>query len=304
MTKKIAKATLSFVMIFYFVFLSLFALGDYLYPDNLSLYQGAAPSGTLCFSYEEDFSSPLDVRSLSANFKTGKIYAFGVIPLKSVRVSYYENTKVVLGGDLFGVRINTNGLLVCGIDKILTEKGVISPGENAGVKKGDILLSCDGVTLDSAATFSKIIAKSEGRPMEILVKRGEEELSLSIQAVQASDKGGYRAGLWVRDGAAGIGTVTFKNPEENSFAGLGHAICDSETGVIFPLSSGSVCKAQVESITKGENGTPGEIRGKLEKETLGRVDANLASGVYGTLNEGKKEERLVDIGLKNNVKTG
>ncbi len=304
MAKKIAKATLSFVMILYFVFLSLFALGDYIYPDISSLHTGETLSGKFCFSYEED-ALPACAKAETGVFsRSGKIVAFGMVPIKSVRVNYYEKTKVECGGELFGIRLNTRGLLVTSVENVETEKGTVSPGKDAGIKKGDILLESDGIRLDSAASFSKLIAKGGGKPMEILLLRENEEMCISLTPALSADKSGYRAGLWVRDGAAGIGTVTFRDPETGAFAGLGHAVCDGETGVPFPLAKGSVCRAGVESITKGEGGNPGEICGKLGKETTGSLEANLPTGIYGTLNEGNSEKDLVPIGLKNTVKTG
>ncbi len=303
MTRKIAKATLSFVMILYFVFLSLFGFADYLYPDTAGLYAGDTLSGTLCFSYESKTPVFSEKGSLTQR-EEGKILAFGILPMKNVSVRYYEKTNVVCGGELFGVRMNTKGLLVCAVDEITTEKGTLSPGKDAGIRPGDILLSCDSVPLNSAASFSKIIAKSNGKAIDIHVKRGEEDFSLSLTPALSSDNSGYRAGLWVRDGAAGIGTVTFADPVTGNFAGLGHAVCDSETGIAFPLDNGTVCHALVESIVKGKDGTPGEIRGKLEKETTGSVLANLPSGIYGHFDSKGEEKSLVPIGLKSNVKPG
>lgn len=296
MTRKIAKAVLSFAMILFFVFLNLFCLGDYFYPDTASLFEGEKLESVLCFSCESTSSSETDAQ--------GRIVAFGVIPIKEVSLSYYENAEVFCGGDLIGIRMDTRGLLVTGIDSVQAGDKAVSPGKDAGLKKGDILLMANGVELKSAASFSKIIAKSAGEPIRLDLEREGKALTLLLTPALASDTGAWRAGIWVRDGAAGIGTVTFTDPKTGAFAGLGHPICDSETGIPFPLGSGSVCQAHVESITKGDQGSPGELKGRLEQSRTGLIRSNSACGVFGSFDESPKKGWSVPIGLKSDVKPG
>ncbi|MBE6712753.1 MAG: SpoIVB peptidase [Ruminococcaceae bacterium] len=297
MIRKIAKASLSFVMILFFVFLNLVGLGDYLYPDTVSLFTGETPESVLCFSCESEENGAIPAQ--------GQVLAFGVIPVKEVSLNYYEKTELLCGGDLFGLRMETRGLLVTGIDSIKTGDKSVSPGKDAGLKKGDVILKADGMELKSAATFSKIIAKSEGKSIRLTVERGEEALELTLTPALSADAAGYRAGLWVRDGAAGIGTVTFIDPKTGAFGGLGHPVCDSETGIPFPFGSGSVCHAQVESITKGGEGSPGELKGSLEQSNVGVLTSNSPQGVYGILDEKTpKGGKSIPIGLKNQVKPG
>ncbi len=303
---KTAKIILSLVMVLYFVFLTLFGLGDFLYPDTISQFHGEKPESRLCFSVSEEqekavFSS-LD--SSPVTTKDCRLLAFGFLPIKELEVNYYPKTEVVCGGELFGLRINTNGLLVTAVASVETSSGSISPGEKAGLQKGDVLLRADGVELKSATDLAKIISKSGGGKIRLEVTRQGKSLSLTLTPALAADQSGYKAGLWIRDGAAGIGTVTFRDPVTGSFAGLGHAVCDSESGAVFPLRSGSVCPATVESIQKGLNGSPGEIHGKLEKDEIGSLTANTPYGVFGTLTSPCNKERTVPIGLKDQVKTG
>ncbi len=291
MTRKIAKAVLSFVMILFLLFLNLFGLGDYLYPDNASLFEGQRLESVLCFSCE------------TLQTQEEQVLAFGVIPIKEVNVTFYENREVLCGGDLFGIRLESRGLLVTGIDSIESEGKSVSPGKDAGLKKGDILCKGNGMELKNAATFSKLIAKSEGNPIRLDLEREGKAMTLFITPAKGEE--GYRAGLWVRDGAAGIGTVTFVDPKTGAFAGLGHAVCDSDTGIPFPFGSGTVCHAKVESITKGGEGSPGELRGTLDHTRIGTLEANTLSGVYGKLDQNTpKSGKSVPIGLKNEVKTG
>ncbi len=291
MTRKIAKAVLSFVMILYLLFLNLFGLGDYLYPDNASLFEGEKLESVLCFSCE------------ASSDQEKRVLAFGVIPIKEVNVTFYENREVLCGGDLFGIRMESRGLLVTGIDSIEADGKSVSPGKDAGLKKGDVLCKGNGMELKSAAAFSKLIAKSEGNPIRLDLERDGKAMTLFLTPAKGEE--GYRAGLWVRDGAAGIGTVTFIDPKNGTFAGLGHPVCDSDTGIAFPFGSGTVCHAKVESITKGGEGSPGELRGTLDQTRIGVLEANSPSGVFGKLDENTpKSGKSVPIGLKNEVKTG
>ncbi len=291
MTRKIAKAVLSFVMILFLVFLNLFALGDFLYPDEASLFEGEKLESVLCFSCE------------SVTDEEEQVLAFGVIPIKQVSVNFYENKEVLCGGDLFGIRMETRGLLITGIDSVTSGEKSISPGKDAGLKKGDILRKANGVELNHASAFSKLLAKSEGKPIRLDLERDGKAITLFL--TPASTDNGYRAGLWVRDGAAGIGTLTFTDPKTGAFAGLGHPVCDSDTGIPFPFGSGTVCHAKVESITKGGEGSPGELKGTLDHTRIGVLEGNTKCGVYGTFDENTpKSGKAVPIGLKNEVKTG
>ncbi len=226
-----------------------------------------------------------------------------VLPENSPSVTA-ENKTLCLGGDLFGLRMETKGLLVTKIDEIQTLSALCSPGKDAGLKKGDVILKADGLNLDSAASFAKLLSRSGGRALSLQVLREKKEINLTLTPVQSADQSGYKAGIWVRDGAAGIGTVTFFDPESGKFAGLGHPVCDGETGVIYPFGSGSVCLAGVDKITKGTGGAPGEISGKLEKDPVGSLSGNLPTGVYGKVNSTCFQGEKISILPKGEIKPG
>ena len=149
MTRKIAKAVLSFVMILFLLFLNLFGIGDYLYPDNASLFEGEKLESVLCFSCK------------TATDQEERVLAFGIIPIKDVSVTFYENREVLCGGDLFGIRMESKGLLVTGVDSVESDGKSLFPGKDAGLKKGDVLCKGNGMELKSASAFSKLIAKSD-----------------------------------------------------------------------------------------------------------------------------------------------
>ncbi len=303
MFRKTAKQIVSSITILYFVFLTLFGLSDYLYPDTISRFAGDLPEDQLCFSltgYDKTALTQQEKNSVEC-----QVVAFGFLPIKSIQVDFHPKMQVVCGGELFGVRMHTNGLLVTETGLVETEKGPQSPGESAGIQKGDILLTADGVNLQNAADLAKIVSRCQGGKIRLEIERDGEKKQILLQPALATGGAGYKAGLWVRDGAAGIGTVTFIDPASGCFAGLGHAVCDSGSGTAFPLKAGSVCHAKIEGIKKGENGVPGEIKGRLEKEDVGSVLANTPTGIYGTIPQSSYEvENTVPIGLKSEVKPG
>ncbi len=294
MIKKTAKGLLSLAVIFYFLFLTLFGLSDYFYPDHILRPEGDPPEGVLCFSFEE-----------TENVESQKVMAFGFLPVKNVSVSFFSETEVLLGGELFGVRMQTDGLLVTALDQVETANGIKKPAVDAGLQKGDIIRAVDGIEVKSAPDFSKILSKSAGKAVVLDVSRGSRRLKLSLEAAESSSGDGWKGGLWVRDGAAGIGTVTFTDPKTGTFAGLGHGVCDSETGTLFPLEQGEVCHATVENISKGKRSSPGELKGALGLRD-GKLVANTGCGVYGRWDPvgENRNPKTVKVAPKSEVKTG
>ncbi len=294
MIKKTAKGLLSLAVIFYFLFLTLFGLSDYFYPDNILRPEGSVPEEMLCFSFEEGES-----------VENQRVMAFGFLPVKNVNVSYFSETEVLLGGEIFGVRMQTDGLLVTALDQVETNSGIQKPALDAGLQKGDIIRTVDGIEVKSAPDFSKLLSKAQGKAVTLEVSRGTRSLKLSLTAAETASGDGWKGGLWVRDGAAGIGTVTFTDPKTGTFAGLGHGVCDSETGTLFPLETGEVCRATVESITKGKRASPGELKGILGLRD-GKLVANTGCGVYGSwdpVGDGGTV-KTVKVAPKTEVKTG
>ncbi len=304
MIRKIAKPSLGLFTALYFLFLSLFGLGDFFFPDQISRFSDDPIQSVLFFSPKEDALAVSASPAFSLREETVQIRAFGILPVKTVQVRYYPKDQVLCGGELIGIKMKTQGLFVASFGAVQTENGTHSPGEAAGLKKGDVILDCNGVRLDSATDFAKLVSKSGSSSLTLTVQRGEETMTKKLSPVLASDGSGWKAGLWVRDGAAGIGTVTFRDPVTGAFAGLGHAVCDAESKTPFPLQKGAVCQATIESILKGENGKAGEIRGKLTPNEIGSLSSNTPHGVYGTITTPPSDERPLSIGLKDEVKPG
>ena len=196
----------------------------------------------------------------------------------SVVKSGSEEALYCPGGMSFGVRLETKGVLVVGFSR--TAKGVACPAEAAGLATKDVIERINGKEVNTVAEVIGCIENCGGNPVTLDVSRGGEKRTITFSPIK-DDSGIYRAGIWVRDSTAGLGTVSLINPKNGEFWGLGHGICDSDTGVLMPLLRGSVYDISVVSIRKGKAGAPGELKGYFSSALSGILMKNTAAGVYG-----------------------
>ena len=207
------------------------------------------------------------------------------------------------GGMPFGVRFQTDGVIVAGLEDVEADSGGICPAKEAGIAPGDLILSVNGERISSAENLIEIIAKSGGGTLKLQYRRGGSEHTASLDPVM-DKKGSYRAGMWVRDSAAGIGTVTFYDPETGEFAGLGHGICDSDSGELIPLVTGRVTDVSIFGVERGIAGTPGELKGYFGTHEIGTICKNSVTGVYGTFTTTPDGGGTVEIAHRDEIKPG
>ena len=205
----------------------------------------------------------------------------GVFPVKDVTVTVTEDTVVMVCGTPFGIKLYTKGVLVVGLSDVETAAGKANPAAAAGVCVGDTILKVNGKLVETGDEVGALISGCGGKKVTLRLERNGVEFDASFNPVRVED--GYRAGLWVRDSAAGIGTLTFYDPVEGTFAGLGHAVCDVDTGARMPLAGGEIVPARIFGITKGKAGKPGELKGCFDAGSLGTLTQNNDNGLYGSL---------------------
>ena len=216
--------------------------------------------------------------------KAVNLKLLGVIPVKTTYLHQAKERYAVPCGTPFGLKMLTAGVVVVGLTPIDTETGSAYPAKNAGVEKGDIILSVDGHDVSSYTELSQRINDTKGEPATLQLIRDGQQMKVSIQPVKSLTDGAYKCGIWVRDSSAGIGTVTLYDPVSGDFGGLGHAVCDVDTGEPLPLSSGEVVPVTILDVVKGTAGTPGELRGTfLSHSVVGELYTNNETGVYGQL---------------------
>ena len=186
--------------------------------------------------------------------------------------------KLIPGGGVFGIRIACDGVLVAGI----REGG--SVGYDAGLRQGDLIVSVDGKKIGTVRDLVDAVTGSRGRPLSLSVLREEKTVSLSVAPAQYEGET-WQLGIFVRDNAAGIGTVTFIDPETGAFGGLGHAIGDGKTGKPLRIKAGTVTGVILDGIERGRPGEPGELKGMLRPGGIGTVESNTEYGVFGRLSD-------------------
>ncbi len=226
-------------------------------------------------------------------------------PVDELPAAASGERQVIPGGMPFGVKFYTEGVLVVGFGGGDSDSIKKSPAFSAGLRKNDIIISVDGKPLASAAALVTYIEESGGRELCLTARRGEALVDIHLTPESDSD-GVYKAGLWVRDSGAGIGTVTYILPESGAFGGLGHGICDPDTGKPMPMGRGIAVGVNISGVVKGRVGDPGEIHGSFNGKKLGAVVKNCESGIFGlfsTVPEQTKYKSL-PIGSRNTVKEG
>ena len=184
--------------------------------------------------------------------------------------------KVILGGIPFGLTMYTGGVMVVNIDESYD-----SPAKQSGLKENDVITHADGTEITSNEQLRSLIETSEGSDIELSVLRDKSPISLSVTP-KRDERGDYTAGMWVRDSTAGLGTVTYFDEETHTFGALGHGICDRDTGMLLPLGSGKIVKAQITSISKAKKGVAGGLNGYMSDEIIGDMTVNSDFGVYGS----------------------
>lgn len=257
--------------------------------------------------------SPEAVMRTAGNFPETKqvtLSLFGAIPVKNVSVTEAEPPVLSVCGHPFGIKLLMDGVMVTELGAVTDKSGNTScPAEEAGIMTGDIIKSADGEPLVSNSRLQEIISNSGGREVSLTAERSGHEFTVSLRPVFSEKNNMWRGGMWVRDSIAGIGTMTFFNKKTGEFAGLGHPICDADTGEIVPVYSGEAVPVEITEARKGEKGIPGELRGSFANGTLGVLERNNSCGVYGRLTEKGLEELSLDsqefvMGYRQDITTG
>ena len=263
-------------------------------PDEITIFEGENLSLKTIFGialHSED--EVLEVSSNSGEKTINKIgnetlsvSLFDKLFIKSVDVSVLPRTTVIPVGNIAGVKLYTNGVLVVGMSEIEGEDSkTYKPYENTGIEEGDMIVKINNNLISSTDDLIEKVNMSKGEKVEIEYIHDEETKECSITPVKTSEEE-YKLGLWVRDSAAGVGTVTFYEPSTQSFGALGHGITDIDTGDLLNIASGEFVTAKVLNIKKGEDGNPGKIQGTVEEqETIGEITKNTEFGIYGKIQD-------------------
>lgn len=212
--------------------------------------------------------------------------------------------EVILGGMTVGIKMQMDGLLVVGFSEIPSNGNFYSPGKNAGLKAGDIITEINGNPIADSNQLAVFVEECANKSFSITYLRNEKENKTDVTPVYYNDAGEYKIGVWVKDSVAGIGTLTFINPDTKQFAALGHGVSDSDTGVLVNIDDGSISGCSVSSVIKGERGYPGEIKGVFSGEDIGNINMNVTSGIYGEIKSLPDDCKKVITAQKDEVQEG
>ena len=209
----------------------------------------------------------------------------GWLPIKNIRTVVTERTQVTVCGTPFGVKMFSEGALIVGFSDIDSPGGsTVNPAKAAGLRLGDRVIRIGQIGTENNDAVKEALEAARGSATEVIYVRSGEQRSTTLTPVWDAAAAQWRAGMWVRDSSAGVGTLTFVDVQAGVFAGLGHPISDSDTGERVALRSGEIVACQIVGCTGGTAGSPGELKGKfISDHALGRICINGENGVYGTV---------------------
>jgi stage IV sporulation protein B len=244
--------------------------------------------------------------------RAGAVETASIAVLKAPRPTLSDHVEtltvgstVIPVGKAVGIKLFSDGVLVVGLSPVETASGASYPGRDCGLKAGDVITHINGSEVNTIEQVQTLVAQQEGEPLTIQAMRGQRQLQLKAAAVE-NDKGVYQLGVWLRDSMAGIGTMTFYDPDSGVFGALGHGINDVDTAMLMPLETGSIMGANVSEVKKGLSGQPGELHGEFDlSHDLGTLYANTNLGIFGRMSEElDTAQKPVPIAGKEQVKVG
>ena len=259
-------------------------------------------------SIHVDFAHTVRLKANEVDTYQMDLKLFGVLPYKNVDVEVIQDKMLIPSGLPIGIYVKTDGVLVVGIGEFESSEGeTISPARYV-LQKGDYILQCDGETVENKKQFISMVESSEGEDMILTIRRNNEitDVMISPGANQMQE---WKLGIWIRDNAQGIGTMTYEGTD-STFGALGHGINDVDTSILMNLEEGTLYKTEIVGITRGANGAPGELTGYIEYDSdnvIGEITENTAEGIFGVCDNELIENAAfepIPIALKQEIELG
>lgn len=308
--KKIFKSFAVIATIFLLTALTLIIYYNYVLPDKYYVKIGSELKldGVVQAINHNEITAEASLSNdiiLSESKNAAELKFMGVIPIKTVSVEEIETPMLIPCGEPFGIKLLTDGVVVVEVNSFESYLGLKSPAGDAGIKSGDVIKTIDGEKIFTNVQIGEIIAESDGEALEVVYNRNDTTLKTTINPQKSTSDDCYKAGIWVRDSSAGIGTLTYYDPLTKEYGGLGHPVCDIDTGQIMPISTGEVVNVGISGVKKGVAGTPGElIGGFISFATAGSVEINNETGVFGHLYNFTPQNEAFPIALSQEIETG
>ncbi|MDD6492478.1 MAG: SpoIVB peptidase [Firmicutes bacterium] len=291
---------------------------DFHIPASGKLYREAVQTGGSAKNYvndiEEsqsiqiDFRTPVTLKANQTDEYKLKIMLFDVIPLKEVDVKVIQNVRLKPAGISIGIYVKTQGILVVGIGEFEGENGQkYNPAKHI-LQVGDYILEINDEEINTKKELIEKISHSEGQEMIFKIQRGDKLIDVKVRP-EMNQAGEYKMGIWVRDNAQGVGTMTYID-EQGCFGALGHGINDIDTSTLMTLSRGTLYHTEIIGITRGTTGSPGELTGFIEYDDdniMGNITANTTRGIFGVCTQDTIQAASYDylpLGLKQEIRKG
>jgi stage IV sporulation protein B len=233
-------------------------------------------------------SAPLAISALQTGQHTVDLRLFGLIPFRKMTVDVVPPIKVIPGGHSIGVLLRSQGVIVVGHAGIRGADGNLHhPGRDGGIELGDAILRIGGQEVTSEGHAARLFEEAgrSGRHAVVILKRRGKTVEKRVTPVKDRESGRWRVGLFIRDGAAGVGTLSFYEPVSGRYGALGHVIADAETSQPIDVRDGHIVEAEVTAIQKGRRGAPGEKMANFKNEDnwLGSIEKNSRFGIFGAM---------------------
>ena len=227
---------------------------------------------------------------------------YGLIPIKNASITKADAPVLIPGGTPLGIKLLTDGVMVVSTTEVDKNK---NPAKEAGIQTGDNIITADGTRITSSQQLANLIMDSKGEKMKLTLMRNGKRITVTLTPVFSKEEGTYKAGLLIRDSSAGIGTLTFIDPETGCFGALGHPISDFDTAKVMPLGSGEIVDANITGYEKSLAGAPGELLGRFVSGlAAGKITKNCDCGIFGILNYFRGYGEAIPIAFRSEVKEG
>lgn len=239
-----------------------------------------------------------------------KLSAFGGFFKKDIEVSVLPTRKVVVGGDTVGIRLYSKGVLVIGESPVQGMDGIYyEPYKNSNIRKGAKILKINNEKIETILELVEAVANIEDNRKAIIQYEQDGQIhEEEMNPIMCFDDGRKKLGLWVRDGAMGVGTLTFYDKQTGKIGALGHGISDMDLKELIDVDEGFLNLANIISVKKGLKNEPGEIRGMLnERVEIGKITLNNECGIYGEYDKEcdlLNNRKEVFVASKNEIETG
>lgn len=286
------------VVVFVFV-----AVGNTYLPNNIVSYGEENDSLSSIYTYNNHSKTQsVNFQKSSPNYETVKL--LGVVPVKNITVTSKSEQTVYVSGESFGIKLYTDGVIVVGTQSVDLDDEKVDPAKSAGIEVGDIIVEINGNAVYTSDDVQSVLNDNNGKPYTVKLKRKDRYKTFTLTPVYSPREGCYKAGMWVRDSTAGIGTITFYNQQSGTFAALGHQINDVDTNEIMPLLKGEAVSAKVTKIQRASSGVTGSLCCEFQNETIGKLTHNTDCGIYGSYTALGRSCKAYRVASMQNVKKG